>query len=273
MKQITIITGATASGKTHYSLEYIKQFKKAIIINADASAIYRNFPILTARPEKMEGHYLFEICDITENFSVSKWLFKCEEILRLPELKDTHKVIVGGTCMYIFLLINGLIRSPAVLPEYRQEAERIYEKIGYDEFLKKVTSEDANTRTDKQRLINNYSMILQTGKSFIQWQKQPKHQFLKPDEFNLVKIIKPREEIYANCNLRFLQMLEIGVEAEVEKAMQKYGSNFDFKKILCANEIRDYKIGVIEREEMIRICQQRTRNLAKSQLTWVNNKL
>lgn len=277
MKQITIITGATASGKTQYSLNYAKKFKKAIIINADASAIYKSFPILTAQPSKAEKnafkHFLFEIKDIEEDFSVSKWLNLVDEILQSSEHKEYQKIIVGGTCMYIFLLINGLVSSPEILPHKRAEATEIYNKVGYEEFVKMVESYDIETKKDKQRLINNYALILQTGRSFSNWQKEPKKMFLQDGDYELIKINPSREEIYANCNARFLKMLEMGAESEVLSGMEKYGMNYNFNKILCANEIKDFLNGVISREKMIELSTQRTRNLAKSQITWLNNKI
>ena len=242
MPNITIITGATASGKTSYSLNYAKQFEKAIIINADASAVYRDFPILTAQPEEKEGieHFLFEICDIRQNFTVSKWLDMCESILLANQFENHHKIIVGGTCMYIFLLINGLIQSPEISFEAREEALKLYNTIGHDEFLNLVSKHDENTSKDRQRLINNYSLIIQTGKSFTEWQKEPKKMFLQKGEYELIKINPSREQIYANCNARFLEMLKKGAIDEVQKGMEFFGKDYDFKKVLCANEIKDY---------------------------------
>jgi tRNA A37 N6-isopentenylltransferase MiaA len=68
-------------------------------------------------------------------------------------------------------------------------------------------------------------------------------------------------------------MLEMGAESEVLSGMEKYGMNYNFNKILCANEIRDFLNGVISREKMLELSTQRTRNLAKSQITWLNNKI
>jgi tRNA dimethylallyltransferase len=277
MKQIIIITGPTASGKTNYSLSYSKKFEKAIIINADASAIYHSFPILTAQPKSEEKkqleHLLFEINDIKDDFSVSKWLYLVEEIIRSSCYKDFQKIIVGGTCMYVFLLINGLISSPQIDENARLESINLFNKIGYDEFLKLVLEKDVKTSKDKQRLINNYALILQTGKTFAELQNEPKKIFLKPEEFELIKINPERAIVYENCNKRFNKMLEMGAVSEVENAMKIYGNDYDFKKILCANEIKNFIKGEISKEKMIEISTQKTRNLAKSQFTWLNNKL
>lgn len=278
MNDITIIIGPTASGKSRYSIEYAnslkKENKKAIVINADASAVYKNFPILTAQNHKDSDieHVLFEIEEITQSFSVARWLLMVEDIIRSEKFRGHHKIIVGGTCMYIFLLINGLVILPSIKEEFRLEAEKTMESLGYEEFLKKVQSLDKETYTDTQRLINNYAIIQQTGKTFKEWQKEKKKIFLQSGEYNLVKIMKTREEIYENCNKRFLNMLEEGALDEVKTAMALYGNVVEFKKIIGASELRDYVEGKINLEFAIKLGSQKTRNLAKSQMTWINNK-
>jgi tRNA dimethylallyltransferase len=277
MKKITIITGATASGKTAYSLNYAKNFEKAIIINADASAVYKNFPILTAQPSLSEKnlypHFLFEITEITENFSVGKWLAEVEKILNNPEFEDSKKIIVGGTCMYIFLLIKGLYEIPEIKPEVRNFAKLTFEKIGYEALLNEVLKFDPETNKDTQRLLNNYSLFQQTGKSFSDFQKSPKKMFLKEGEFELIKINPAREIIYENCNKRFEKMVKLGAISEVENAIATYGVDFETNKIIGYGEIKNFLMGAETLEQAILKASQKTRNLAKGQITWLKNKL
>lgn len=280
MKDITIIIGPTATGKTKYSIqhaEYLKQNKKkSIIINADASAVYKNFPVLTAQNSFEErlafNHFLFEVIEINEDFSVGKWLQMVDQILNTSEFEDYHKIIVGGTCMYIFLLINGLTIIPEINSEAKQLAKIEYDTLGHDEFLKKVKTLDPYTHTDSQRLVNNYSLIMQTGRSFKEWQDGTKRQFLKVGSFDIMKINPPRDVIYENCNKRFLKMVETGGVDEVKNGIKLYGKDFDGKKIIGYNEIRNYILGECTLEEAIQKASQKTRNLAKRQITWLNNK-
>ena len=274
MKNITIIIGATASGKTALSLEYAKAAENASIINADASAVYKNFSILTAQPSAKQQlqcpHLMFEIAEVTEDFSVAKWLKTVHEIL---ESVEGEKIIVGGTCMYIYLLINGLVEMERIDESLRKEAVKKLEAIGYEEFLREVLKQDPFSAKDKQRLINNYCLLKQTGKSFTEWQKQPKKYALPKESYNLVKVMPERTEVYQNCNTRFERMLEDGAIEEVERAIEIYGKDSNFKKIIGAGEIKDYLEGLLTLEEMKEKVKQKTRNLAKSQITWLNNKL
>lgn len=269
MKKIKIITGPTASGKTAYSLECAKKMKNARIINADASAVYKNFPILTAQPVARSDHLLFEIAEITENFSVAKWLKMVNDIIK----EEGEYIIVGGTCMYIFLLINGLVEMPVLEKDLRGEALEKFEALGYERFFQEVVMQDPSTAKDKQRLINNYCLLKQTGKSFGEWQKSGKKYALPEGSFEVIKIMPSREEIYKNCNERFDKMLASGAIEEVEKAIKLYGNVTDFKKIIGVGEIKNYLEGSYTFEEMKEKAKQKTRNLAKSQITWIKNKL
>lgn len=273
MKKITIITGATASGKTALSLEYAKKFKNASIINADASAVYKNFSILTAQPSMEQKnqypHLMFEVTEITERFCVATWLKEVHDILNEKE----ENIIVGGTCMYIYLLINGLVEMPSIQEDIRQKAILEFEVKGAEAFLAEVLKHDKATPKDKQRLINNYCLLMQTGKSFAEWQKEPKKYALPKDSFELIKVMPKREEIYKNCNERFEKMILNGAIEEVEKAIQLYPNDAYFKKIIGASEIKSYLDGICTFEEMKEKAKQKTRNLAKAQTTWLNNKL
>lgn len=281
MKNITIIAGPTASGKTDFSIKLAfnlkEKNKKAIIINADASAIYKNFPILTAQPQDIHRkefpHFLFDIAEINEAFSIGKWVTHVENILVSPEWKDCHKIIVGGTCLYIFLLIKGLIMIPAIHEDIRIQAKAELAEMGRENFLSKVKLLDKNTPLDTQRLINNYSLILQTGKTFQQWQSSSRKFLLPEESFELIKISPDRKQIYERCDRRFIQMIERGAEAEVRNSIEKYGADYRCNKIIGYNEIKEYILGNTSLEMAISTAQKKTRHLAKSQFTWLNNKL
>ena len=68
-------------------------------------------------------------------------------------------------------------------------------------------------------------------------------------------------------------MLEEGAIEEIERAIKIYGKGSSFKKIIGAGEIKDYLEGILTFEEMKERVKQKTRNLAKSQITWLNNKI
>ena len=72
-----LITGQTASGKSHLAIK-IAEEKGGTIINADAIQVYNNWRILTARPsiadESKINHKLYGYIDRAAEYSVGTWI-------------------------------------------------------------------------------------------------------------------------------------------------------------------------------------------------------
>ena len=62
--KIILISGPTASGKSNFAIKIAKKVGGEII-NADSMQVYKNFKVLTARPNKKEQknikHHLYGI--------------------------------------------------------------------------------------------------------------------------------------------------------------------------------------------------------------------
>ena len=76
-KSVIVIAGPTASGKSKFALDLALEYS-GVIINADASQIYKGIPIVSAAPTKEDKqkveHLLYEIFEPEKNGSVSEWL-------------------------------------------------------------------------------------------------------------------------------------------------------------------------------------------------------
>jgi tRNA dimethylallyltransferase len=78
-----------------------------------------------------------------------------------------------------------------------------------------------------------------------------------------------RQEIYKNCDERFVKMLQNNAINEVENYLK---NNNDLNSPIVNNlgfkEILEFLNKKISREEMQKLASQKTRNYAKRQLTW-----
>jgi tRNA dimethylallyltransferase len=70
------ICGATATGKSGLAIT-IAQRLNSVIISADSRQVYREFNLGTAKPtpsqQQLIPHYLIDICDPTETFTVAEY--------------------------------------------------------------------------------------------------------------------------------------------------------------------------------------------------------
>lgn len=271
--KIFVISGSTASGKSDLALKFAQKIDGSII-NADALQIYQELPILSAQPTKMEqeiiSHYLYAALNYQQSSSVANWLKMLENTLKIAK----NPIIVGGTGMYISKLFDGINEIPEISAEIRQEARNLYEKLGKEQYIEilKQNNENPDPKLDKQRLIRLYEVLKQTGKTLKSWQKLPKKYIIDPKNLIHVNLQIERQKLYQNCDLRFEKMLENGAVEEVRALIAKNPApNAPITKTLGFIEIAKYLNNELNKEESIKIAQQKTRNYAKRQLTWFKN--
>ena len=266
-KNVYIICGPTASGKTGLSVRIAKRIGGEII-NADAIQVYEDVPTLTARPstEEMQNipHHLFGYLDSFAVSNVNNWLNDAKKVVENVE----NPIFVGGSGMYIKALIEGLSPIPDIPDEVRQKVRN----MAPDEV--KAELQTAIPYTDPQRLMRALEVEYTTGKSVLWWQQQPHIHALQDVTFKTICILPKREKLYKQCNDRFLKMINDGALAEVvklvEKNPQKSGGVFNALGVL---PLIDFMEGKVALEEAIKKAQQDTRHYAKRQTTWFKHQI
>ena len=75
-KKIILLAGPTASGKSKLAINLAKKINGEII-NADSMQVYREFVILSSRPNKTETkkikHHLYGFVTVKKHFSAGEW--------------------------------------------------------------------------------------------------------------------------------------------------------------------------------------------------------
>ena len=277
--KIVCIYGPTASYKTKFAISLAKRLN-GIVINADSMQLYKEMPILTSHPTIQEQnivpHKMYNILNITSHYSVFKWIKSAIKEIEKSKKKELCPILVGGTGLYFSSLISGIAIIPKISQETKQKVYNLIKKNSnrnihsllqdYDYLLAKKISVN-----DRIRVIRGLEVIFETGKSIIEWQKH-NHTFYDEKQFANIYICPDRDKLYFNINKRVLEMMHLGVENEVNRIINKYAI-CDLPKVLGLKTIHEFIIGRIEYAEMILQIQRITRNYAKKQLTWFNNKL
>ena len=95
---IICIVGPTGVGKTKLSIELAKKLNGEII-NADSTQVYKGMDIATAKviEDEKEGipHHLFDIKEITENYTVYDYQKDCRLKIEEIENRGNTPIIVG----------------------------------------------------------------------------------------------------------------------------------------------------------------------------------
>lgn len=245
-----------------------------MIINADSAQVYADLRILSARPsiEEMGGieHRLFGAWDGAEACSAAAWAARAKE-----EITDCHAtgavpILVGGTGLYLKVLLEGIAPIPAIDPDVRAMVRGLPDDGAY-KLLKledPLRAAELNPG-DRQRIARALEVKRSTGVTLADWQMAKAGGI--GDEVELYPLLLQPERawLYARCDRRFEAMLDAGAVAEVEALLARgLDPDLPVMRAIGVPEIAAFLAGTIEREAMIGAGQQSTRNYAKRQFTW-----
>ncbi|MGB6120186.1 MAG: isopentenyl transferase family protein, partial [Mesorhizobium sp.] len=119
MRDVTLIAGPTASGKSAYALDMALR-TGATIVNADSMQVYSILRVITARPSEADlalaPHRLYGHVHPSTPYSTGEWLREVSALLDEDEVSGPL-IFVGGTGLYFKALLGGLADIPAVDPD------------------------------------------------------------------------------------------------------------------------------------------------------------
>ena len=268
-KDIILIAGPTASGKTSASIE-LAQVNDAVIINADSMQVYEDLQIVSARPSAQEvaqaPHYLFGHKSGREIYSVAHWL---DDVRPLMDgfIQQKRKVIfVGGTGLYFNALLDGLSPMPDVDEAIRHKIRAMKDVSSQD--LHKMLDEKAAKElypSDSQRIKRALEIYQSTGKSIVDWQAE-KGTPLISENLTVKKILvmPPRATIHERINTRFDRMVEDGALQEIETLLKKdFSPSAPVMKAIGVPQLAAHLAGEMELQEAIEKAKIATRQYAK----------
>ena len=269
-----LIAGQTASGKSHLALQ-IAAKHGGTIINADASQVYNNWRILTARPsiedEAKINHKLYGHIDGVTEYSVGTWIKEIRETL----LSNSRPIIVGGTGLYFSALTSGLVDIPEIPETIRKEATNKIAKNGFESLVREIDEETAEKidKNNPMRVQRAWEVLRSTGRGLNSWHRETPEPTLDINKCKAILIDGEVSLINDRINKRFDQMIEQGLIQEAKNNLETWNKMNPSSKAIGAQELIDYlnnKISIDELREQILIA---TRQYAKRQRTWFRSKM
>ena len=277
MNKLLCILGPTASGKTALGVALAKLFNGEVV-SADSMQIYRGMDVGTAKPtkEEMDGviHHMLDICDISESYSVARYVQEADSCVVDIILRGRLPIIVGGTGLYVDALINGReFSAQNEDPELRQRLENQAETKGIDSVreILKIHDPDSYERlhpNDKKRIIRAAEVWLSTGKTITQHDRETG---ALPPKYDAIKIglnFEDRSELYSRIDRRVDIMLNNGLIDEVRQLLDS-GHTGTALQAIGYKEFSEYLDGKMSLEEACDAVKQGSRRYAKRQLTWL----
>lgn len=276
-KNIVIIAGPTASGKTAVGIEVAKRLNGEII-SADSMQIYKYMNIGSAKPtkEEMQGimHHLIDVVSPDEEFSVA--LFRKMAELAIDDIisRDKLPIIVGGTGLYINSLTFPLDFTEVPYDKaYRDYLNKTAELKGNEfvhQLLKEVDYESFMRLhpNDTKRIIRALEVYKNTGKTISEYQRESREREI-PYNIAYIGLTMNRQKLYERINLRVDKMFDMNLVNEVKNLKEMgYNRNVTSMQGIGYKEVFDYLDEVYSLEETKDIIKQSSRRYAKRQLTW-----
>jgi tRNA dimethylallyltransferase len=274
MKQIVIICGPTAVGKTAVSIK-LAQKLNTDIISSDSMQIYRGMDVGTAkiRKEEMQGikHHMIDIVEPCNEYSVSDYSMDALKIIEDLFSNDKVPLIVGGTGLYINSLIYKMdFNSSKKNEEIRSKYRNIFEEKGIDFLYNMLVSKNSKIastieKNNVKRVIRALE-ILDNSEEIKAFEEVKIFQNYK---VNMYVLKMDREILYKNINKRVDSMITKGLVEEVEELMKKgLTSENQSMKAIGYRQILSYLEGDISKEDAIELIKRDSRRYAKRQYTW-----
>jgi tRNA dimethylallyltransferase len=275
---VALIAGPTASGKSAVALKLAAARANAgletVIINADSMQVYRDIPILAATPDTDEQsqcpHRLYGAWDGAQACSAAEWAARAKAEIAAAHAASALPVLVGGTGMYIKVLLEGIAPIPEIDPEIRAEVRAMETPEAYAALQADDPDRAAQLEPgDSQRISRALEVMRSTGQTLAHWQQQKVGGIEDEIELHPLILLPEREWLYARCDARFEQMLDQGALEEVEALLARnLDPDLPVMRAIGVPEVAALVKGELSRAEAIAAGQQSTRNYAKRQYTW-----
>ena len=264
MKRIIVITGPTGVGKTKLSVKLAKKLDGEII-NADSMQVYKELDIGTAKiteaEKEMIPHYLFDICNVRDNYTIYNYQKDARSIISKIQKKKKVPILVGGSGLYI----------KAALYDYKLVNEKFHSE--FSDMTNKEILNEIKKYYDTDIHVNN-------RKRLVRELNKIKNNSVNTSNINepiydivVIGLTTDRDKLYKIIDNRVDQMLKDGLIKEVKTLYDRKIKTKAIETGIGYKELYKYFDGEITLDEAIDLIKKNSRNYAKRQYTFFNHQM
>lgn len=277
-----LLLGPTASGKTDLALQLADRYP-IDLISVDSALVFKDMNIGTAKPDAETlcryPHALVNIITPEERYSAARFREDALEAMAASTSKGRIPLLVGGTMLYVKTLLEGLSDLPQADATLRVELDARAKAQGWPAMHAALADIDPLTAArlapnDSQRIQRALEICLVSGRPASELYAEQKSPTSPPYRFlSLALLPSDRAWLHERIALRFKLMLQQGFVEEVEALRAKYTLHADLPSMRCVGYRQAWEIleGILPAKELEERGIYATRQLAKRQITWLNN--
>lgn len=248
------------------------------IISVDSMKVYRRMDIGTAKPpleqRRRIPHHLIDVVEPTESYSVAQYVEAADAAVRDIHGRNRPIFAVGGTCLYVKSLTEGLFEGPGADPEIREALRARAAREGVATLHQELTRIDPTAAArihpnDLRRIERALEVYQLTGKPISELQKQWDQSRLRYD-CRFFGLRREKNDQSSRINRRVQRMVDMGLLEEVRSLhSDATGWSRVAAQAVGYAEIIEHLEGRCTFEEAVEQVKINTRHLAKSQRTWL----
>ncbi|PZN93219.1 MAG: tRNA (adenosine(37)-N6)-dimethylallyltransferase MiaA [Alphaproteobacteria bacterium] len=275
---MAVIAGPTASGKSALALAVAARIG-GTIINADASQLYADLHIVSARPSAAEAalvpHRLYGVLDGDDAASAARWADMAKAAIAEAREAGRVPILVGGTGMYIATLLDGIAPVPEIDPAVRAAVRSLDTPAA----AAALAAEDAALAArlmpaDRQRLLRGLEVVRSTGRSLLHWHATREGGIAASTDVRAIVVDVSRPVLNARAETRLRAMVAVGARDEVAALLARSLSpERPVLRALGVPEFAAHLAGETTLEAAIAAAAAATRRYQKRQLTWLRNQV
>lgn len=245
------------------------------MINADASQVYRDLRILSARPDAADEarvpHLLFGYRDGAAACSAAQWAADARAAIETAQNEGRLPILVGGTGLYLRTLLDGIAPVPEIDAAVRAEVRAMPVAEAHAALTREDPAAAARLApADTTRVARALEVVRSTGRTLADWQATRSGGIGASIDLHPLILLPEREDLVARCDARLMEMFDTGGVEEVAALLARTDLPADapVRRAIGVPEITAMLAGSLAREAALAAAQLATRRYAKRQYTW-----
>jgi tRNA dimethylallyltransferase len=246
----------------------------AVVINADASQVYADLAILSARPtvQEMAGvpHRLFGHVDAATPYHAARWADEARAEIAAAHATGAVPILVGGTGLYLRTLLFGIAPVPDIDPEVRAAVRAMAPDAAHAALTRLDPAAAARLNpADRTRIARALEVVQSSGQPLAVWQAAMEGGIA--DDISLAPLIllPPRDWLRDRCDARLIAMFDAGAIDEAAALLARgLDPDLPAMRAIGVPQIARHLTGEMDRPAALALAQAATRQYAKRQYTW-----
>lgn len=246
-----------------------------MIINADASQVYRDLRVITARPgvadEAAADHRLYGYVDGATACSAADWAKDARETVASVTAEGRLPILTGGTGLYMRTLLDGIAPVPAIDAGVRAAVRALPVAAAYAALtLEDPAAAKRLAPADSARVARALEVVRSTGEPLQHWQAQRTGGIGDQVDVLPLIILPDRDALNGRIDQRLTAMFDGGAVDEVAALLARGDVPADapIRRAIGVPEIAALLRGEISKADAIAQSAGATRRYAKRQYTW-----